>query len=132
MSLRVTSRTNNQLIYRGSIPLLSLLILQVSLLSCSGSNWSEDKILASQERGDRIAAALNKYHADNGIFPKSLKDLTPKYINEITPPMAGNQEWRYAIIENGNDFILIFEDDSPHLPTATRKSQSVNWLVDSK
>ena len=107
-------------------------ILVAAISGCSNGNWSDDKVKDSQVRGDRIASALNQHYTDKGSFPATLEDLVPDYIQEIEPPLAGNQRWKYNVIDSGSDFTLIFEDNSSSLPTSWRKSQSKRWSFDTK
>lgn len=57
--------------------------------------------------GNEIVEALKTYHADCGHYPSELKELVPKYLNELKQPTWGAKAWYYLPqgIE-GNPFYL--------------------------
>ena len=96
------------------------------------SDWSTAAINESIATGTTLAAALEKYRADNGSYPPTLDQLVPKYVPEIRPPRAGNQRWVYEVFQAGSDYTLAFEDDSEYKPTAWYKPGRTKWNVDHK
>jgi hypothetical protein len=58
---------------------LSLLAVAVCVAGCS----SQRQIDEAKRRGDQIVQALKEFHADRGHYPRSLADLSPKYLQKI-------------------------------------------------
>jgi hypothetical protein len=79
--------------------LLLLLSVTTFLAGCSDTH---QQIKETEQRGDKIIRALDQFFADNGKYPKSLSELTPKYLTEIPAPTWGLREWIY----NGDGYIL--------------------------
>jgi hypothetical protein len=62
---------------RLAIPALTLAVLWVN---------KDYQIAVAKENAPRVVAALEKYHADNGKFPKTLDELVPQYL--LSVPVA--------------------------------------------
>ena len=93
---------------------LSLVFLLAALVlfapGCSSPLGDKQGLAESARRGDLIVAAIEKYHADNGQYPKALADLVPKYIQDIPLPTWGVKSWTYELTEEYFDLRV---DKSP-------------------
>jgi hypothetical protein len=90
-----------------SLFLLATAIANASILGCS----EKPSLRETAQRGDLIIAALEKYRADHGQYPPSLKHLSPKYIDKIPSPTWGLREWIYEGDERG---FFLMVDESVH------------------
>lgn len=81
--------------------LIPLLALTACFGGCSGQDRGQDRIKESSRQGDIVVAALEKYHADNGRYPKNLDELVPKYLQEMPLPTWGLREWFYQLSDSG-------------------------------
>lgn len=67
----------------------------VLLLSCIGCMSNRKKLEETRQAGNQIVRALEAYHAEQGKYPPSLEDLTPKFLKEIPRPRWGLRQWIY-------------------------------------
>ena len=70
-------------------------------------NKEQIKYLGTRVYGDEIVIALLEYKMDNGLYPDTLKQLVPTYVQKIKSPIWGETEWDYFSEENGKDFVLL-------------------------
>jgi hypothetical protein len=89
------------------ISLVCASALVIALSGC-GQDWTAAKIAESQRRGNEIVAALERFRANRGEFPKELEELVPDYVAEIIKPVAGSRKWCYARTPDAQDFCLLF------------------------
>jgi hypothetical protein len=82
------------------VRLLPLLLLPVvlCLVGCSSGRRALEE---TKHKGDQIIHALEQFRADHGKYPKSLADLSPKYMQEVPPPTWGLKTWQYEADEKG-------------------------------
>ncbi len=82
---------------------LTFVILMPALIVGSYAlGWQFDPQAITQTRADRLSQAIVHYHADIGVYPPSLADLTPNYLPFIVGPLTGrDQVWCY---EGGQDY----------------------------
>lgn len=99
---------------------------------CSGGEWGKSDVALTERDGDKIVAALAKFHEDNGTFPKSLNELTPKYLPETPTPSVGSGEWQYRLLKNGEAWSLIVDGPSKSDPILWRETGDKSWSYDSK
>ena len=81
----------------GSLSLVkSLFFLLLSVALClSGCSSGQGKIDETKQNGNQVIRALEQFRTDRGQYPKSLADLSPKYIQELPPPTWGLKTWQY-------------------------------------
>jgi hypothetical protein len=92
---------------------LRSLIPLVALLACFGG-CEAGQLKETSSRGDVILKALDRYKADNGDYPTNLKDLCPKYLNEIPAPTWGLRTWVYdqpSSSHRGYPYLKVNEDE---------------------
>ena len=90
--------------------LLFFLPLLVTLCIAGCSN-GQGRIDETKQKGNQIIRALEQFRIDRGQYPKSLADLSPKYIRELPPPTWGLKTWQYE--SDGSEFTLRV-DESVH------------------
>lgn len=88
---------------RGDCPLVKLLLLLV-VLCLPGCSSGRAKIEDTKQKGNQIIRALEQFRADHGRYPKSLTDLSPRHIRELSPPTWGLKMWEYE--SDGKAFTL--------------------------
>ena len=99
-----------------NIKLLRLMIVVfceiVFVLSISSLQLS-----ISRRRGNEINIALENYKKENGVYPKKLQNLVPKYISEIPKSLYFfNNSFHYFTLPNGayilffSRFYMLFEE----------------------
>ena len=49
----------------------------------------------------RLALTINVYRAENGTYPKSLADLTPKYLAALPIDVYHGHAFQYRIVGDG-------------------------------
>lgn len=91
-----------------SVILFSILaaILVYVLIEHLKEKSDEARYNMTREFGNEIVACLFKYKEENGVYPNYLKQLVPKYINEIKQPVWGELKWRYFPEDNGQSFVI--------------------------
>ena len=97
--------------------------------SCDNYSWNDRDLKISQNRGDIIILALEKYHSDNLKYPNLLSDLIPNYIKKITQPIVGSKEWIYKKETIG--FYLGVENLSGIGPVSFRTHEDNEWFTDT-
>jgi hypothetical protein len=83
-----------------------LIIVLLASYSEKGSIHENEKI------GEQIINALYTYKQAHGVFPNTLNDLVPDYLDEI-PKTKGGHDFSYGIDPYG-DFGLVFKVDARH------------------
>lgn len=64
--------------------------------------WGTKPILTTERRADKIEAAIQRYYGDHDRYPRSLADLTPRYLLYVPNPfIIPGLDWCY---EGGADF----------------------------
>jgi len=68
------------------------------------------------DRGNLIIYALGAYYKDNGVYPESLEDLIPVYLDKIPNPGLRNgfnirTKFRYRRLISCKNFTLSFRYD---------------------
>ena len=97
------------------------------------ANWHGERVEESQQRGEAIAAALERYRAAHGRYPERLADLVPAYVARVEEPTAGRREWVYDPRPDGSFYRLSFSADSAELdnyPSATYTPDTRKWAID--
>jgi hypothetical protein len=90
---------------RLAIPALTLAALWVN---------KEYQIAVAEENAPRVVAALEKYHADHGTFPKKLDELVPQYLLSI--PVAKHcLDGSFKYLNYDETVILYWVVVPPHL-----------------
>lgn len=82
---------------------LFLLLLPVALC-IAGCSSGQERIDETKQKGNQIIRALEQFRTDRGQYPKSLADLSPKYIQELPLPTWGLKAWQYE--SDGSEFTL--------------------------
>ncbi len=91
--------------------------------------WTEANIALSQQRASSIIAALDQYHRDSGVYPDSLDALLSDSLKTIPAPAAGVDNWSYASVNAGQDFVLQFSANRFDDPTAWYESVHQQWFL---
>lgn len=94
--------------------------------------WNDSNVATSQARAESIIAALTAYHDSVGMYPETLDQLAPEFIDRIPRPTAGEDEWSYASTNAGEDFILQFSANELGLPTAWYESRHRKWFAEDR
>jgi hypothetical protein len=64
--------------------------------------WGTKPVLTTERRADKIEAAIQRYYEDHDGYPRSLADLTPRYLLYVPNPfIIPGLDWCY---EGGDDF----------------------------
>lgn len=71
-----------------------------SLLFCvallfTGCGHDKSSVPNDERIGDEIITVLEKYKAEQGLYPDTLTQLIPDYMGKITPPRYGQKRWDY-------------------------------------
>jgi hypothetical protein len=86
-----TSRGRARIAGTAYIILVPVLIIGAYILG-----WLFEPQVITQDRAQRIAQAVEKYHQQNGVYPSNLEALTPQYMPYILGPLTGRgQVWCY-------------------------------------
>jgi type II secretory pathway pseudopilin PulG len=75
-------------------------LLLLSSLVFAGCSNSQPQLKETEQRGNKIIQALKRYRTDTGDYPKTLVELSPKYLQEIPLPTWGLKEWIYEADAN--------------------------------
>lgn len=94
-------------------------------------DWLPHDVAASQERGNEVVAAIEAFHAANGVYPVGLEDLMPEFIDGLPVPVAGERCWRYVTDRAGSEYVLSFAFDSFQYPICTYSSERPGWKEDT-
>lgn len=95
-------------------------------------NWSRAAVQQSQEIGNRIITQIERFRADTGRYPDSLRQLVPTYADSIPQPTAGNLEWKYekrTQDDGDTGFVLKFWSNRDGFPEAFYE-HGRGWYVD--
>jgi hypothetical protein len=98
-----------------------LLVFPVLVAGVYAAAGQVDAAALTEERQERIAAALERYHAQRGEYPHTLSALTPVYLPAVPAPLRiHGQDWCY--LSTGSSYQLAYLDrdhwSSPHLTAA--------------
>lgn len=85
----------------------------VMALSCSSPREPEAPMTAStvtrsKDIGDEIVTALKAFRKETAVFPDTLADLVPNYMERIPAPVAGVPRWFYRVDGYTGEFALEF------------------------
>jgi len=80
-------------------------------LGLAGCSSDQSKINETKQRGDQIIQALEQFIADQRHYPRSLSELSPKYIEKLPTPAWGLKAWQY---EADEDEFTLKVDESIH------------------
>ena len=67
-------------------------------------DWWNEESKNSTEIGDQIVEAIERYYQDKGIYPNSLNDLVPVYIEEIPKTFTGRG---FAYVLHSPDYFTL-------------------------
>jgi hypothetical protein len=113
------------------IPKMLLLIAVPFLASCWDSKEGQ-KLAEGKERGAQAEAALERYKAIHGHYPKSLSALYPNFVKtplkEFRPGKADDVTFIYELTTGGT-YNLTFHYTGPGVNNCTLqpKGQSERW-----
>ena len=111
------------------VPAALCSVVWIRLTQDMGSpRWTNSRIAETQARGYEIAAALERFHADNGVFPPSLDALEPKYLAHIPPSTAGPPWWKYGT--DGTNFWLGAGANEGFYPAMYLEDPHGGWNLD--
>ena len=91
------AKNQRHLLVRGAVICVALVVGTVV-----GNRIGAAQVLASKERGNRIAAGLSAFHAAEGTYPATLEDLVPDYLSKIPPTAMGLFRTQSFIYEKGD------------------------------
>jgi hypothetical protein len=127
---------------RGTLIVVGLaVLLACGIATCGGAvwllkdavgwNWSRTQIEESKRIGDTIIVQIERYSADHGMYPNSLDDLVPEYLERITPPVAGLKRWEYTRLtsEGAPEYELAFPSNRDRYPICFYHPGS-GWYLD--
>lgn len=82
-------------------PIICWLFILFTILSVPVGGFALGRVAktaynCSLERGDKIANALEKYKQNNGVYPKTLKELVPDYISKIPTTGIVHNDFGYV------------------------------------
>ncbi len=107
--------------------------LSCTWLSCErGSNWSTANVEESKRRGAQIIEALEKIKRNEGVYPKSLEELVPKYLASLPQPAVATAKWTYIGAASDDDFLLKFSGPTDRDPVYWYHSKAGFWEWDTK
>ena len=65
----------------------------------------------TESRAEKIDGAIQRFHAENGAFPQSLRELTPRYLLYIPVPYTiPKQDWCYESGEGYYRFGYVYRE----------------------
>ena len=105
--------------------------LAACLTGCNRQDWSSQSIATTKRTGDAIIGALTRYHDDHHVYPSTLNELVPTYLNAIDPPAVGPRHWDYSR-ENNGSCILVVGDEAGSNPLMYRVPDGRLWIIDTK
>lgn len=88
--------------------------------------------IKTRSLGDGIVSSLEAYEETHGVFPRTLDELTPKYLPTVPRPIYGSGEWSYRRDgQSGSEreFCLSFHAVGGY-PTIFYESRTGKWAVD--
>jgi hypothetical protein len=90
---------------------LLLICILMALISISGCNYKFERrqifINENIEIADEIIVAIESYKQDNTEVPKTIDDLSPRYLLEI-PTTTSKREFEYRVVSK-TDYLLSFK-----------------------
>lgn len=82
-------------------PLFVVAVLTIHVLALN-LGWRVSAFELTERRAERVDRAIQEYYQDQGNYPTSLDELTPRYLLMITPPVVVRQgDWCY---QGGEDY----------------------------
>jgi hypothetical protein len=87
------------------------LFLTLTVVVCFAGCSDKRRIDETKRTGNQVIQALEQFRSDRGHYPKSLSDLSPKYLRELPAPTWGVKKWQYEA--NKGEFTLRV-DESVH------------------
>jgi hypothetical protein len=96
-------------------------------------NWTHGAIIETQNRGDKIAFALDKYYQHHDTYPSSLNELVPEYLLKLDNPTVGNYKWEYTEhinIESNSYTLMVYGRDRDLSPVLYRDKNE--WYMDTR
>lgn len=82
----------------------------------------------TEQRGNEITIALDKFKDDKGNYPKQLDELIPTYLTEIKKPVLWNKEWVYHHTQ-GESFELLVGRGRHNYPSLSYRRKG--WYLDN-
>lgn len=114
----------HQLMYRdGRQRYMRFAIYASAALLVFGANYANNSLARARAR--ELVEAIERYHTENGNYPKSLQELIPRYINKVPRAkftMPG--EFYYATSENG---AVLFYMEVPPFGRPTYDFEKRSW-----
>ena len=89
------------------VPLLVISFFCCCLPRLTGSdcpNLGDPKFQAAQDQGVALVDALEAYNTEHSAYPRTLKELAPRYIAEIPKPDWGDG-WKYFVDAAGKPIL---------------------------
>ena len=105
--------------------------LRWAFWKASGFYQESAKVRQSEQIGDRIVAAIERYHHREGHYPAKLEELVPRDIPAILPPIEGRKKWEYWPRSDGSDFDLEFWEGEADVPRWYYAQRNGRWLYKS-
>ncbi len=68
--------------------------------------WDRYSFRSAKRQGLAIAKALVEYRDLHGIFPSSLHELTPEFLERTPSPRWGLGRWEYVVLIPEQEFML--------------------------
>ena len=93
-------------------------------------NWSSHQTEAAERRGNEIVAALDAFEKARGVYPGSLRELVPGYIDRIGRAPAGIGRWLYTPTGGRTRFRLECPANRHRYPTMWYDSVDRRWRYD--
>jgi hypothetical protein len=81
-------------------------VLCCLVLVFAGCEADKSSVANDEKIGDGIIAALEKYKAEQGLYPDTLTQLIPNYVRQIAPPRYGARRWDYVHYCKNDSFAL--------------------------
>lgn len=80
-------------------PVLAFGMLVLASLACSGEN--PEDLAATERNAQLVIVALEQYYVDTGIYPASLDELGPMYLDELPEAVTTRgMGWLYAATDD--------------------------------
>src|ERR1035437_52633 len=86
--------------------MLSVVLIAICLHTLSCTRARDVSVSETMARGNRIVASLERYKTDHTRYPMALRDMIPRYLSSIDPPLIGEKKWTYTLADRGEAFTL--------------------------
>lgn len=100
----LTHATRNRFIDRPRYPLPNHDPLIIEMGPVVDLSWMKELINLTQNRLLAVTLALRAYHAENGNYPETLKELTPVYLKDLPVDPFGRNGFGYR--RDGSKYVL--------------------------